>query len=133
MLKSPRLFAATATAVLLGACAQQPTTPEKTIAEVMADRGYAIGEPVQEIRNYQINGWNSVDDKHLIVNSGPSKDYLISLKVYCVGLTSTEDVQFTTTAGTLTRLDKVVVNEMAVPSHCPIDKIETLTRVKKGS
>lgn len=133
MLKSPRLFAATATAALLGACAQQPAAPQKTIAEVMADRGYAIGEAVQEIRDYQINGWNSVDDRHLILNSGPSRDYLISLKNYCTGLTSTENLRFTTTAGTLTRLDKVVVDEMAVPSQCLIDKIETLTRVKKGS
>ena len=128
MLKIWGLLVSTA---LLGACAQQPATPEKTLPEILAAKGYVIGESLTEIKDYKINGWNSLDSSHLILNGGPSTDYLITLVAPCTGLISApEQLSFTTTVGNLTTLDKVVISDMAVPSHCPIKKIETLKRVK---
>lgn len=127
----PKTLGLLATMALLSACAQQPVAPEKTLPEILAAKGYAIGEPLQEIKDYKINGWNSLDSSHLILNSGPSTDYLITLQAPCIGLMSNpEQLSFTTTVGNLTTLDKVVISDMAVPSHCPIKKIETLKRVK---
>ncbi len=117
-------------ALALTACAQQPTAEIKPIADVVAARGYAIGEPVKEILNYRVDGWNSVDANHVIINAGPSSDYLLTLMAPCTGLLFTSELGFTSTAGRLTTLDSVVVQDSSGRSQCPISKIEALKRVK---
>ena len=118
------------TAVLLAACAQTPVAETRPIADVVAARGYAIGEPVKEILDYRVDGWNSVDANHVIINAGPSNDYLLTLMAPCTGLLFTSELGFTRTAGRLTTLDSVVVQDSSGRSQCPISKIEALKRVK---
>lgn len=121
------------TTLALVACAQTPATEPKPIGEVVAARGYAIGEPVKEIPDYRVDGWNSVDASHVILNAGPSRDYLLTLMAPCTGLLFTSDLGFTTTVGRLTTLDSVVVQDASGRSQCPISKIETLKRVKPAA
>ncbi len=120
-------------ALALAACAQTPVAEPRPIADVVAARGYVIGEPVKEILNYRVDGWNSVDANHVIINAGPSSHYLLTLMAPCTGLLFTSELGFTSTAGRLTTLDSVVVQDSSGRSQCPISKIETLKRVKHTS
>lgn len=129
--QSKGCFVVAIATVLLSACAQQPAVEGKPTTEILAARGYVIGEPVSEIRNYRVDGWNSVDSSHVTINAGPSTAYLLTLTGPCTGLLSASDLGFTTTAGSLTTLDKVVIQDVTGKSQCPITKIEKLQRLKR--
>ena len=72
-----------------------------------------------------------MDERHLIIHTGPSDSYLISLTVTCRNLRTAEDIALSTTAGSVTHLDKVIVHDRptGVTEHCPIESIHALERL----
>lgn len=69
-----------------------------------------------------INGFNPIDNKHLTVDVGASKTYLITLRHLCHDLKWSEDIIYDATMSwscTDTK-DKIIVNGMS----CFIDTIE---------
>lgn len=116
--------------LMLLACASAP--PESIpLKEKLAKRGYVIGEPVKRLRDYRINGWNSIDRRSVIMIVGASKHYLVTLRSPCDGLTSAEHLAFSTTIGDLTDKDKLVVRSAGrYLEQCYIDKIYPLSRIK---
>lgn len=115
--------------LMLLACAGTP--PESiSLEEKLAKRGYVIGEPVKRLRDYRINGWNSIDRYSVIMNAGASKNYLVTVRSPCEGLISAEHLTFSTTIGDLTDKDKLVVRGAGrFLEQCYIDKIYSLTRI----
>jgi hypothetical protein len=113
------------------ACANS-TYQEVPLEEKLAQRGYAIGEPVKRINDYQINSWNSVDRKHVIINFGASRNYLVTLRTSCDGLLDATLLSFSTTVGFLTDKDKLLVRDGG--NHllqCYIQTIHELEKVKR--
>ena len=112
----------------VASCAHQgaPLSLEQQLAE----RGYTQGEAVRDIQNYRVDGWNYLDSQHLIINTGPSDRYLVTLRTHCHALSSTESIVFTDTAGRLTRFDSVVVEDSAgLRRDCPIEALEKLQKL----
>lgn len=99
----------------------------------LAARGYARGPAVDSVPNYQVDGWHSIDRRHLILSAGASRDYLLTLISDCWDLTTREDIGFTTTATRLTNHDalKLQAPGGGAPSTCPITTIEQLVKVAK--
>lgn len=121
-----RLAVALAIAVVAGCAATPPPVP-MTLEQVLAVRGFQQGEAVDRIHKFVIDGWRYLDPQHVIVEAGPSRNFLLTMISRCNGLSSTEDLGFTTTAGDLTSLDKVVVQSSTAPmERCPIRAIHTL-------
>jgi hypothetical protein len=117
--------------LMVTACASNPGQ-SISLEENLAQRGFAIGQPVKRINNYQINGWNSVDLKHVIINFGASRDYLVTLRTSCDGVLSAELLSFSTTVGFLSDKDKLLVRNAGHHlSHCYIDTIHELEKIKK--
>lgn len=73
--------------LIVTACAGAP--PESIpLEERLAKRGYVIAEPVKRLKDYSINGWNSVDRYNVILILGASLTYLVTVMSPCDGLNS---------------------------------------------
>ncbi|MEJ8567158.1 DUF6491 family protein [Elongatibacter sediminis] len=119
-----------ASVLALAACASTP--PEKlTLKQKLEQRHYTVGESVERIRNYRLNGWNSIDEKHLIIHTGPSDSYLITLRNPCHNLRSAENIAISSTTGSVTRMDKVMVRDRpsGYVEHCMIDSMHELNKL----
>lgn len=100
-----------------------------SLQQKLAKRGYALGEQVVDLQQYQLNGWRYLDDRHLIIETGPSQHYLLTLRTSCHELSTMEDLGLSSTAGRLTRFDSVVFRRGDGFHHdCPIDTIHRLER-----
>ena len=115
---------------IMTACAGHP--PETSLEEKLAQRGYTLGQQVRSVFNFQLNGWSSVDREHVIMNFGASRYYLLSLRTSCDGLLSAALINFSTTAGSLTDKDKLLVrNDSHHLSQCYISTIHELEKIRQ--
>lgn len=120
---------ATFAAALLSACAATPRTAPVSLEERLVQKGYYIGEPVERIREYRINGWNNVDRRHVILTVGASEHYLVSLRNPCDGLETADRLAFSTTVGSLTDFDRLYVTQPGgFVEHCLVDGLFRLHR-----
>jgi len=115
---------------MMTACASHPPEPVP-LDQKLGQLGYTLGQPVKRVINFQLNGWNYVDHKHVIMNFGASRYYLLTLRTSCDGLRSATVITFSTTIGNLTENDKVLVrNAGRHLSHCYIETINELEKIK---
>lgn len=129
--KFSNIFSVVIPVLMLGACAGNPAD-SVPLDEKLAKLGFAIGEPVKRINNFQINSWSSVDLKHVIFNFGASRNYLVTLRTSCDGVLSAGLISFSTTIGLLTDKDKLLVrNGSGHLSQCYISTIHELEKIKK--
>lgn len=104
---------------------------DQSLAAKLAKHKYQQGEAVEYINDYELDGWNYIDSTHIVIHTGPSRDYLISLMNSCSDLSSAENIAFTTTTRKLTRFDKLMVRGAGgIVQHCPITQINALTKHK---
>lgn len=104
----------------------------KTLVSKLSALGYEQGEAVDRIEHYRVDGWNYIDDQHIVIYAGPSNRFLITTLIHCRDLSSTEHIGFTTTTNSLTKFDKLVVRDMSgIMQTCPITQINTLTKTQQ--
>ena len=114
----------------LSACATRPPEPELTLEQRLAEKGFAIGEQVRAIRDWNLNGWSYVDDQHFIMHSGVRDRYLVTLRTPSMDLRSAVNIAFTTTVGSLRDTDLVVVRVTGgITSQYMIDTLHRLERL----
>ncbi|NIP16833.1 MAG: hypothetical protein GWM87_00710 [Xanthomonadales bacterium] len=118
-------------AVFLAACAIGADAPQ-TLEGKLAARNLIVGEPVKRISNYRMDGWAYLDDRHLIIESGASDRYLVSLKTRCDDMRGAINIGFRTYTGSLTDADSVVVRATGgYTRNCLIDTLHELVRVNR--
>lgn len=117
--------------LLLSACGSTPTQPPKSLQDKLTDKGWVLGDKVDEIDNYRVDGWNYLDEEHVIFSAGPSRDYVVSLMSPCQNLRSANAIAFTSTGTRVTTLDKVVVRGTGFTDQCPITALNKITRAPK--
>jgi hypothetical protein len=135
MNKLPLLCLACAALLTLPGCASNPSRPPPTLDQRLAAMGWKQGPEVDEIRRYTIDGWNPIDDTHLVMDAGPSRAYLITLRFSCINLDFVEGLHFTTTPpAAVTHLDEMIVPQPGggVPQRCPIDTIRKLALLQQA-
>ncbi|NND44623.1 MAG: hypothetical protein HKN58_04825 [Xanthomonadales bacterium] len=118
---------------LLASCAAQPTQGPKPLDldRQLAERHYLMGPPVDRIRNYQLSGWNYVDNHHVIMRAGVRDHYLITLRSYCPDLSSATSIAFSTTVGSLTTSDALLVRGPgSILDRCHIRYINRLEKIE---
>lgn len=118
--------------VMMAGCAT--TAPEgETTEEHLARLGYRQGEALESIRRYDISGWGYIDRQHITLNGGPRRTYLISFRRPCNNLAFDNTLAYSTTAGSLTRLDRITsVSTGGFSEHCLIDRIYRLEKVDES-
>jgi len=125
------IFSSAIAVLILSSCAGNPAD-SIPLEEKLERQGYVIGQPIKRINNYQVNGWASVDLKHIIINFGPSRDFLVTLRSPCVGVLDAASLAFSTTIGYLSDKDKLLVRDDGGHlSNCFIDTIHELEKIKK--
>lgn len=134
----PKTFTAIVTALFLGAGLFLSVGSSITHAETadalpakLSKLGYEPVEPVDQVQNYRVDGWNYIDSKHIMIYAGPSKRFLITTMVDCPDLGSAEHIGFTSTASYITKFDKLIVRgPSGMVQHCPITQIQSLQKIK---
>lgn len=94
--------------------------------------GYVQGDVVERVENYRIDGWNYLDDEHIVIYAGPSKRFLITSMINCPDLSSAENIGFTSTVNFVTKFDKLIVRGPGgIVRNCPITEIRMLSKPAK--
>lgn len=86
-----------------------------------------LGEEVERVPNFQLNGWARIDDTHLMVTAGVHDHYLLTLLQPCFGLDYAFRIAIESRGFNLTRFDDVIVRGLHDgPERCRIDRIYKL-------
>lgn len=132
-LMTKSLIAAVAAVSLVACATSAPREEPLTLAQQLEQKRYTVGERVDRIRDYRLSGWNSIDDEHLIIHTGPRDSYLLTLKSPCHNLRSAEHIALSTTVGSVTTFDKIIVRShpAGFTERCLIEDMHELKRVPK--
>ncbi|MBT8062122.1 MAG: hypothetical protein HKO64_00265 [Xanthomonadales bacterium] len=131
-------FAVLMASALLGACASQPSTDlslepstKMTLADKLREKRFVIEGPANRISNFRLSGWNYVDDYHVILTAGVRDHYLVTLRSYCYNLDGAFRIGFTSTIGSLTTSDVLLVESPGGRAdRCTIRSIDRLSRIE---
>jgi len=116
----------------LSACAGSPPEAEKTVDEILADKGLRIVEPVDKLVGFNIHGWQSVNNQNVVLVDGPSKNYLVELNMPCRNLDYAQTIAFTSFGRTVSRNDKLIVTDgPGHAEHCFMKAFYRLEKIKK--
>lgn len=107
------------------------TAPTVPLAQKLQDQGYRVGAEVKRVSNFRLNGWSEVDDRHIMMTSGVSQRYLVSLRSRCFNLAGAQTIAYTTTVGSLTVSDSILVKDFSrIAERCPIQSIFQLEAIR---
>jgi hypothetical protein len=107
--------------VLLAACTSGPqrVTSDQTLERYLS---YA-GEPVDRFTAIRIDSWESLDDQHLVLRTGPNDAYLLTVYATCRDLRHTHAIRVVSQSSrTVSRFDEIMVGR----DTCPIREIRPL-------
>lgn len=120
--------------ITVSACTTTDKKDALTPQQLAQQKGYELGEPVEKIMNYRLNGWNYVNTQALIISSTGNQRYLVTLRHRCQDLMNTEVIGSTSTGNALqANFDAFVVStngsRRGVEQRCYIDSIYKLSRM----
>jgi hypothetical protein len=122
--------ACTAFALSAGLAGAEPDALQQRLQKL----GYTVGDSVEQVRDYRVDGWNYIDDKNIMIYAGPSKRFLITTQIPCNDLGSAENIGFSSTVGNVTKFDKLIVRGPGgIVQNCPIERIRALEKIKTGA
>ena len=117
--------------VLLSGCATNAMTRAERL---QAYDQYIIDEKLESvdtIQAFRFSGWSELSDRHLIINTGINKPYLITLKNNCPDLDFTQGISVNNTGSRL----RAKFDYISVPGkfsqRCFIEKIFKLTKEQR--
>lgn len=113
-------LAAAASVALLAACAGG--APRRGASALDEYLPYA-GPAVASFHFFRLDGWYSVDDAHVVIETAINTAYLITLYAPCPELGFTERLGLTSTAGTVSHFEAVIVRDY---HRCPIAEMRPL-------
>ena len=101
-------------------------------ARVLAAYQDAAGDPVQSFRFLSLINWRPLDREHLVVWTGPSTAWLLTIRANCTALVFSQKVALTSSLDRVySFFDKVIQG----PYHCRIREIRPvdLQRLREGT
>jgi hypothetical protein len=135
MLRPKSIAATLVLGVMLQACATGADRESKSIEQMLADKGYRMGDEIQTIRQFSFNGWTELDELHLILHSRVSDRYLVTLATLCDGLRSSARIALSNTAGQFSKFDYVTVSggPPGVNRRCNVRALHELERIESDT
>lgn len=120
-------------ALLLAACGQQSLRDETLpLEDRLAALGYRQGEAIKSVWHADIDGWQYLDKRHMVLGTGPGRSYLIEFSYPCRNLNFSNRISYSSTVGALTTLDKIVsIDSGGFPEHCLIGNIYRLEKLPR--
>ncbi|EIT67920.1 MULTISPECIES: DUF6491 family protein [Hydrocarboniphaga] len=125
---------ALAVASTLPACAMTPDSARQKVLEAeLAERGWRAGEEVRSVNGYNVQGFQPIDDRHVILDAGITRQYLITTASPCRDLQYNERLRVSTNvANELTTLDTVYALDPTGRQACPIARLQRLERISSA-
>lgn len=113
---------ALAAAAALAGCATHGPTDSQRLALYQAH----AGEPLNQIRYITPQGWDRIDDQHIVLTMRPREQYLLRLSGPCLTWSSGPPVIGIKThmGSVLSKFDSITAN--GAPMSCRIDEIRPL-------
>ncbi|MCP5195160.1 MAG: hypothetical protein H6987_19050 [Pseudomonadales bacterium] len=135
-MKPTLLIALTLLSSLLGGCAsvekaaaQRDKLETEPLPQAIADLGYQVGAPVQQVVDWNLYNWQAVDQHAVIIWVDAFHPYLFTLRQDCPALEFAQTIGVSSTASIVTDLDSIVVpNPPGGGESCWIDKIYPLKK-----
>lgn len=115
------LWTGLALLALLGACAGGPVQRHERTA-LNEYLPYA-GPPVERFNFFRLDSWQSVGPLEVIIWSDAFTAYLVRVREPCTGLQFTNRIGVTSTVGTISRLESLVLRDH---ERCLIDEIRPI-------
>lgn len=121
------MFLSLGLAACQGVGGAQPRSDNGELARALEVLQVSLGEEVERVPNFQLNGWARIDDTHLMVTAGVHDHYLLILLQPCFGLDYAFRIAIESRGFNLTRFDDVIVRGLHDgPERCRIDRIYKL-------
>lgn len=131
-MKFPLLLCAVS--ILMGcASSERAGNAALPLDQHLAKLGLSQGAPVDSITRHDIDDWDYLDKRHIVVGRAPGRLYLLEFSRDCDRLDFSSAIGYSSTIGLLTPMDHITVFDGmgGVPQMCQIDKLYQLERVEK--
>ena len=113
--------------------AKSPQEHPKDVQNQLADLNFQVGDQVDKIFEFRMDGWKFLNRKHIIVLGGESQSYLVTLKHSCHGLSlpTTIVLAFTSKKNQLTRNDNFQLNNKGQTiDYCTVKSVHELEQIE---
>ena len=131
-MKLPALMCAV---LILAGCASSERVRDAQLPldQHLAKLGLSQGEAVESITRYDIDDWDYLDKRHIVLGRSPGQRYLLEFTRDCDRLDFSSAIGYSSTVGLLTPLDHIRVFDGmgGVPQICQIEKLYKLQRLEK--
>lgn len=119
---------------ILPACAvSTDSARSKALEAELAERGWRAGEEVRSVNGYNVQGFQPIDDRHVILDAGITRQYLITTSNPCSDLQYKERLRVSTNvANELTTLDTVYALDPTGQQACPIARLQRLEKISSA-
>ena len=124
-----KLAAAGLLITLLGGCAAGPSDEQSSAGSNDVINAFIKAQklaPVKKVNTFNLHGWQSLDDFHLIISVSHNEAYLVSLRSRCPGLKYASTIATDNRINTLyANTDSVIVLERPV-QRCRINELHAI-------
>ncbi|MBB3102590.1 DUF6491 family protein [Azomonas macrocytogenes] len=129
---SMRSYCFAAVVFFLGACHHSVLDdPAATLDEKLTALGFRQGEKVEQAWRYDFDGWQFLDNRHIVLGRWPSRSYLIEFSNEC-RMKSSSRIGYSTTVGNLSRFDQIFFSDTGnIPEFCRIGEIYRLEKANQ--
>lgn len=131
-MKLPALMCAV---LILAGCASSESVRDAQLPldQHLAKLGLSQGEAVESITRYDIDDWDYLDKRHIVLGRSPGQRYLLEFTRDCDRLDFSSAIGYSSTVGLLTSLDHIRVFDGmgGVPQICQVEKLYKLQRLEK--
>jgi hypothetical protein len=121
--------------LLMSGCSQTPSVSnEESLNSFLAEEELEPSTSTDRIVNFKLDSWKYIDPYHIMIETKLDEHYLVSLRIDCRQLENSLVIGTTSSAGSLTKFDKIVYDDRAIGrQECLIKNIVKLEPVKGGS
>ncbi|MDA0978507.1 MAG: DUF6491 family protein [Proteobacteria bacterium] len=109
-----------------GCTTPRPVDSANHLTAALERLGVTRGDSVKTIQSFRINGWQAIDERHLVLTAGVHDHYLLTLAQPCRELRMAFGITFDTATPSLSRMDSVVVNAF----HGPLERCSILDIIR---
>lgn len=140
-MKSYALFVFVLLSNLLVACAsiekaaeEQQKIANEPLQQAITDLGFVAKDPVQQVTDWSLYNWRSVDDHAVIIWVDAFHPYLFTLRERCPALGFAQSIGVSNTGSIIdAKFDAILVpNPPGGGESCYIDEIYPLEKIKKS-
>ena len=109
-------------------CATEPANPNAW-AEQLQAKGLKLGASLDSIPHFDIKGFDPLDKQHVLLHAGYERRVLATVDIGCLSLPYAHRIAYTSSAGSLTRFDKLLITGHGLRKSCRIESLQAVEKI----